>query len=86
VRRIQRRPLRVVGRNVQQCQERRKVALQRAVQRQKLSRHLLSHRARAVPVLDGEVSLEEIDHRQIGGALTVRDRGGLEYEPTVNAV
>ena len=40
--RIERRPLRVVGRHVEQRQERRQAAFQRAVQRQELPRHLLA--------------------------------------------
>ena len=84
--RIERRPLGVVGRHVEQRQERRQTAFLRPVQRQELPRQLLAHRARAVAVFDGEVALEEIDHRQIGRRLTVRDRAGLEDEPAVDAV
>ena len=51
--------------------------LKRAVQRQELPRHLLAHRPRVVPVLDPEVALEQIDHRQIGRRLPVGDRAGL---------
>ena len=86
LRRIERLPLRVVGRHVEQGQERRQTAFQRAVQRQELPRQLLAHRARAVAVLDGEVALEEIDHRQVRRRLAVRDRAGLEDEPAVDAV
>ena len=45
--RIEGRPLRVIGRHVEQRQERRQAVLQRPVQRQELARHLLAHRARA---------------------------------------
>ena len=83
--RIERLPLRVLGRHVEQRQERRQTAFLRAVQRHELPRQLLAHRARAVAVLDGEIALEEIDHRQIGRRLTVRDRAGLEDEPAVDA-
>ena len=69
--RIERRPLRVIGRHVEQRQERRQTAFLRAVQRQELPRQLLAHRARAVAVFDGEVALEEIDHRQIRRRLAV---------------
>jgi hypothetical protein len=50
--RIKRRPRGVVGRHVEQRQERRQAALQRAVQSQELPGQLLLHRARAVPVFD----------------------------------
>ena len=84
--RIERRPRGIVGGHVEQRQERRQAALQRAVQGQELPGHLLPHRAWAVPVLDREVALEQIDHRQVGRRLPVRDRARLEHEPAVDAV
>src|SRR5262249_31446193 len=56
------------------------------VQRQELARHLFLYRAWAVRVLDDEVTLEEIDHRQVRRRFAVGDRAGVEDEPAVNAV
>ena len=79
-------PTRDRRRHVEERQERRQVALQRAVQGEKLPGQLLPNRPRAVPVLDPEVGLEQIDHRQVGRRLPVRDRARLEHEPAVDPV
>src|SRR6185436_21109666 len=42
--------------------------------------------AEVVPVLDLEVALEEIDHRQVARRLAIRDRGSLENEPALQAM
>ena len=76
----------VSGRDIEERQERRQAGFLGTVQRQELPRHLLAHRPGTVPILDREVTLEEVDHRQIGRRLAVRDRAGLEHEPSVDAM
>jgi hypothetical protein len=61
------------------------VIVQPAVQRHESLRHLLAHGGGAVPRLDGEVLLEEVDHRPVRGRLAVRDRGGVQHAPAGNA-
>jgi hypothetical protein len=39
-----------------------------------------------IVILDREVALDQINHREIGRPLAVRDRAGLEDEPAVDAV
>ena len=53
---------------------------------EELARDLLPDGAGLVPVVDLEVALEEVDHRQVGRGLAVRDRAGLEDQPAVGPV
>src|SRR5215831_12586590 len=74
-------PRRVVHGHVEQRQQRWECRLQRTVEREELPRYLLSDLAHVVAVLDLEVTLEEIDHRQVARRLAVRDRGAVEDQP-----
>ena len=60
---------------------RRQRRLERAIQGEELARHLLADLAEVVPVLDLEVALEQVDHRQVARRLAVRDGGALEDPP-----
>src|SRR5439155_5841522 len=55
-------------------------------EREELTRHLLPNLAQVVPVLDLEVALEQVDHRQVARSLAVRARDGLKYQPTLQAM
>ena len=66
--------------------KRRQRRLERAVEREQLARHLLADLAEVVAVLDLEVALEQVDHRQVARRLAVRDRGALEHQPALQAV
>ena len=76
----------VLDRHLQEGEEGRQRRLQPSVQRQDLSRHLLPHLPRVVPILDLEIALEEVDHRQVGGRLPVGAGARLHDEPPVGPV
>ena len=86
LRRVERLPRGVVHGHVEQGQQRRQRRLQRVVEGEQLARHLLADLAQVVPVLDLEVALEEVDHRQVARRLAVRDRGALEDQPALQAM
>jgi hypothetical protein len=71
----------VFHRDIKQGEEGREARLQAAVEGEELPHHLLAHPALVVALLDLEVPLEQVDHRQIRGRLAVRDRAGLHDEP-----
>jgi len=56
-------PSGIVVRHVEQSQQRRRCRLQCAVEGEQFARHLLTDLSEAVPALDLEVALEEVDHR-----------------------
>src|SRR5262245_10806849 len=86
LRRIECVPLGIVHRYVDQGQQRRERRLHSAVEREQLAGHLLPDFAELVPVLDLEVTLEEIDHRQVARRLSIGDRGALQNQPALRAV
>jgi len=81
--RVERSPRGVVHGYVEQGQQRRQCRLQRAVEREQFARHLLADFPEIVPVLNLEVALEEVDHRQVARRLAIRDRGAVEDQPTL---
>ena len=84
--RIEPLPLRVLHRHVEQPEKRGQRGLESPIERQDLAGELLVHLAPSVPVVDPEVALEEIDHRQVGGGLAVGHRARLQHEPAVRPV
>ena len=76
-------PLRVLHRHVEQPEKRGQRRLEGPIERQDLAGELLLHLAPRVPVMDPEVALEEIDHRQVGRGLAVRHGARLQHEPAV---
>ena len=84
--RVQRLPPAVLHRHVEQREERGQRRLEGAVEREELARDLLPDGAGLVPVGDLEVALEEVDHREVGRGLAVRDGAGLEDQPAVGPV
>ena len=84
--RVERLPSGVVHGHVEQGQQCRHRRLQGFVKGEQLAHHLLPDLAQVVPVLDLEITLEEINHRQIARRLAVRDGGALEYQPAVQAM
>jgi hypothetical protein len=64
-------PMGILDRHVQECQQRRQSRLQRTIQREKPSCHLLPDVPDRVAVGDLEVALEEIDHGQVARGLPV---------------
>jgi hypothetical protein len=60
--RVERLPRGVVDGHVEQSQQRWLRRLQRFVESQQLASHPLADLAQVVPVLDLEVTLEEVDH------------------------
>jgi hypothetical protein len=70
--RIEGLPLRVQAGDVQKREECWQCGLQRRVQCQQFSSHLLSNFSMIVPVLNFEVSFQQIDNGKIGGGLAVR--------------
>src|SRR5262249_51497864 len=71
LRRIERLPGPVVDGHIEQREKRRETRLERRVEPEEPRRHLLANRRRVVAVLDAEVRLEELDHRQIRSRLAV---------------
>jgi hypothetical protein len=61
----ERLPRGVVRWHVEQGQQGRQRRLQRAVEREQLARHFLANLAEIIPVVDLEVALKEVDHRQV---------------------
>ena len=49
-------------------------------------RHLLTHGGMVVAALDPEVAREQVDDREPGRRLAVRDRAGLQHPPAARAV
>ena len=84
--RVQRLPPAVLHRHVEQREERGQRRLERAVEREELAGDLLPDGAGLVAVGDLEVALEEVDHREVGRGLAVRDGAGLEDQPAVGPV
>ena len=76
-------PRGVVHGQIEQRQQRRQRRLKRTVEREQLARHLLADLARVVSVLDLQVALEEVDHRQVAHLLAVGDRCGLGDQPAL---
>src|SRR5438132_1367398 len=83
---VERAPRSIVDGYIEQCQQRRERRLQSLVQREQLARHLLTDLAEVVPVLDLEVTLEEIDDRQVARRLAVRHRRALQNQPALHAM
>jgi len=76
--RIERRPLRVLHRHIEQREDCRYRDLQRTVQRQQLASDLLPDLAVVVACLDLEVGLEQADDREVRRGLPVGDRARLD--------
>src|SRR5262245_33306986 len=70
--RIEGLPSLVVQGYVEEREKGRQAQLERRVEREEPPLHLLADRWRVVAVLDAEVRLEELDHGQIRGRLSVR--------------
>ena len=85
-RRVERQPGTVVDGHVEQGQERRQRRLERPIERQQLPGYLLADFAEVVPVLDLEIALEQVDHRQIAGRLAIGHGGALEEPPAGQAM
>jgi hypothetical protein len=81
--RVERLPRGVVDGHVEQSQQRWLRRLQRFVESQQLASHPLADLAQVVPVLDLEVTLEEVDHWQVARCLAVGDRGAFEDQPAL---
>src|SRR5262249_57661119 len=79
--RIEFTPRGVVHGHVEQRQQRWECRLQRTVKCEELPRYLLSDLAQVVAVLDLEVALEEIDHRQVARRLALRYRDAVPAPP-----
>ena len=83
---IERLPLWVLDRYLQQRQKGRQRGLQGTLEREEPAGNPLAPRARVVMDLDAEIGLEEVDDREIGGGLAIRDRAARQQEPPVGAV
>ena len=64
---VERLPRAVIDRHVEQGEEGGEARLQASVEREELAHHLLAHPSLVVTLLDLEVPLEQVDHRQIRG-------------------
>jgi hypothetical protein len=80
---IERVPRGIVGRHLEQRQETRHHGAQPFVQSQKLARDLLSNLAPVVARLDREIASAQIDDRQVGGRLPIRNGAAFEHEAPV---
>jgi hypothetical protein len=59
---------------------------ERPIETQATADHLVPNLPLIVTGLDLEVALEEVDHRQVARRLAVRDRGGFQDEPALQAM
>ena len=79
-------PLGVVDRHLEEPEQRREGGLQRSVQGEELSRHLLADLACFIAPLDLEIAPEELDERQKRRRLSIGDRDALDDQPALRAV
>src|SRR5262249_39249422 len=84
--RVKPAPRPVPHRDVEERQERRQGRLQRAIEREQLAHHLFADLTEIVAVLDLEVALEQLDHRQVARRLAIGGGGTLSREPALQAM
>src|SRR5499426_2054558 len=82
--RIECGPRAIVGRHVEEGQQRGQRGFQSSVEGEQLGPHILSDGPEIVTVPDLEVVLEEIDHRQVARLLSIRDGGALQEPPALH--
>ena len=81
LRRIERLPVRVLDRHVQERQEGWQRRRQGLIQCLQVGVHLLADASRIITTFDLEIGLQQLDHGQERGGLTVGDRAAFEPEP-----
>ena len=86
LRRVQLQKGAVLRQHVQQRQQRWKGVLEHLVQRQNLSGDLGTYGAGVVAVLHMAITLEQVEHREVGGGFAVGHRGALQHQPALGAV
>src|SRR4029453_7626654 len=86
LRRIDLTPARVLDRHVEERQESRNGRRQRLIEREDLSRDLLSDASRIVALLDLEVGSQQLYDRKVRGRLAPRDTRRLQREPSLREV
>src|SRR5258705_7638324 len=86
LRRIESLPAAVLDRNIEQGEEGGLDRRERVIEGAQPGGHLLPDLVVTVALVQLEVALEEIDHRQVAGSLAVGEGGRFQGEPRLDAV
>ena len=86
LRRVEARPLRIIGGDVEKPQERRHEWFKGPVEREEAASHLLSSDPGVVSPLDPKIVSQELDDREVRCRLAVRHRDTLDGEAVLDAM
>src|SRR5439155_7398941 len=76
-------PVPILDRHVQEREEGRQSWPEGRIQGKELAGELLADLAPVVAVVNLEVGLEQVTHREVSGGLAVGDRAAFEHEPVM---